>query len=223
MHEAEDEIKEMADCLSARRIGGKNGDEVRIKRKVHCTSCALSNAFQMRGRNLESKIRKHFSHVIVVVVVVVVSVVVVVMVVVVVVVVVVVLALVVVVMVVVVAVVLALVVVVVVVVALVVVPVVVVVVVKVVVVVVALVVVAVVVVIVVKLVVVLVVVVSIIMIIFQNISPLSCKCKSNYFYGATAPVRSGLLSVEASRSHSDTPQSVGLLRISDQPDAETFT
>ena len=32
----------------------------------------------------------------------------------------------------------------------------------------------------------------------------------------------GLLIVEASRSHSDTPHSVGL-RTSDQPDAETST
>jgi hypothetical protein len=31
----------------------------------------------------------------------------------------------------------------------------------------------------------------------------------------------GLLTVEASRSHSDTPHSVGLLWTSDQPDAET--
>ena len=33
----------------------------------------------------------------------------------------------------------------------------------------------------------------------------------------------GLLIIEASRSHSDTPQSVGLLWTSDQPDAETST
>ena len=32
-----------------------------------------------------------------------------------------------------------------------------------------------------------------------------------------------LLSLEASRSHSDTPHSVGLLWTSDQPDAETST
>jgi hypothetical protein len=41
--------------------------------------------------------------------------------------------------------------------------------------------------------------------------------------GAAAPVGQGLLITEASRSHSDTPQSVGLLRTSDQPDAETST
>jgi hypothetical protein len=37
------------------------------------------------------------------------------------------------------------------------------------------------------------------------------------------PVGQGLLTVDASRSHSDTPQSVGLLRSRDQPDAETST
>jgi hypothetical protein len=36
-------------------------------------------------------------------------------------------------------------------------------------------------------------------------------------------VGQGLLIIEASRSHSDTPQSVGLLWTSDQPDAETST
>jgi len=36
-------------------------------------------------------------------------------------------------------------------------------------------------------------------------------------------VGQGLLTVEDSRSHSDTPQSVGLRWTSDQPDAETFT
>jgi len=33
----------------------------------------------------------------------------------------------------------------------------------------------------------------------------------------------GLLTVEDSRSHSDTPYAVGLLWTSDQPDAETST
>jgi hypothetical protein len=33
----------------------------------------------------------------------------------------------------------------------------------------------------------------------------------------------GLLIIEASRSHSDTPQSIGFLRMSDQPDAGTST
>jgi hypothetical protein len=33
----------------------------------------------------------------------------------------------------------------------------------------------------------------------------------------------GLLIIEASRSYSDTPHSVGLLWTSDQPDAETST
>jgi len=36
-------------------------------------------------------------------------------------------------------------------------------------------------------------------------------------------VGQGLLIFEASRSHSDTPHSVGLLWTSDQPDAETPT
>jgi hypothetical protein len=36
-------------------------------------------------------------------------------------------------------------------------------------------------------------------------------------------VGQGLLIIETSRSHSDTPQSVGLLWTSDQPDAETST
>jgi hypothetical protein len=33
----------------------------------------------------------------------------------------------------------------------------------------------------------------------------------------------GLLIIEAPRSHSDTPYSVGLLWTNDQPDAETYT
>jgi hypothetical protein len=37
------------------------------------------------------------------------------------------------------------------------------------------------------------------------------------------PVGQGLLIIEASRSHLDTPHSVGLLWTSDQPDAETST
>jgi len=36
-------------------------------------------------------------------------------------------------------------------------------------------------------------------------------------------VGQGLLIIEDSRSHSDTPHSVGLLWTSDQPDAETST
>ena len=36
-------------------------------------------------------------------------------------------------------------------------------------------------------------------------------------------VGQGLLVIEASRSHSDTPHSVGLLWTSDQPNAETST
>ena len=45
----------------------------------------------------------------------------------------------------------------------------------------------------------------------------------SFYNGATAPVGQGLLIVEDSRSHSDTPHSVGLLLMSDQPDAETST
>jgi hypothetical protein len=44
-----------------------------------------------------------------------------------------------------------------------------------------------------------------------------------FFHGATAPVGQGLLIIEALRSHSDTPHSVGLLWTSDQPDTGTFT
>jgi len=38
-----------------------------------------------------------------------------------------------------------------------------------------------------------------------------------------SPVGQDLLSIEASRSHSEPPHSVGLLWTSDQPDAETST
>jgi hypothetical protein len=44
-----------------------------------------------------------------------------------------------------------------------------------------------------------------------------------FYHGATPPVGQGLLVIEASRSHSDTLHSVGLLRTSDQPDAEAST
>ena len=37
------------------------------------------------------------------------------------------------------------------------------------------------------------------------------------------PVGQGLLIIKSSRSHSDTPHSVGLLWTSDQPDAEVST
>jgi hypothetical protein len=48
----------------------------------------------------------------------------------------------------------------------------------------------------------------------------------DYFFLPVAeqpPVGQGLLTVEASRSHSDTPHSVGILWTSDKPDAETST
>jgi hypothetical protein len=47
---------------------------------------------------------------------------------------------------------------------------------------------------------------------------------SFFFPVAQQPLEGqGLLIVEASSSHSDTPHSVGLLWTSDQPDAETST
>jgi hypothetical protein len=39
----------------------------------------------------------------------------------------------------------------------------------------------------------------------------------------SAPLGQSLLIIYATRSHSDTPQSVGLLWTSDQPDAENST
>jgi hypothetical protein len=46
---------------------------------------------------------------------------------------------------------------------------------------------------------------------------------SFFFHGLTAAVGLGFLTVQVSRSHSDTPHSVGLLWTSDKPDAETST
>ena len=51
----------------------------------------------------------------------------------------------------------------------------------------------------------------------------SHNCNNNFSSGATACSVPGLPYVEASRSHSDTPLSVGLLWTSDEPDAETST
>jgi hypothetical protein len=45
----------------------------------------------------------------------------------------------------------------------------------------------------------------------------------SFYHGATPLVGEGFLTVEASRSHSDTPQSVRLLWASDQPDTQTST
>jgi hypothetical protein len=45
----------------------------------------------------------------------------------------------------------------------------------------------------------------------------------NYFYGTTAPSGPGGPIIEALRSHSDTPQWVGLLWTSDQPEADAST
>ena len=44
-----------------------------------------------------------------------------------------------------------------------------------------------------------------------------------FYHGVTTLLGQGLLVIEASRSHSDTPQSVGLLWTSDQLVAETST
>jgi hypothetical protein len=44
-----------------------------------------------------------------------------------------------------------------------------------------------------------------------------------HFHGVTAPVGQGPLIIEASRSHSDPPHLIGLLRPSDQPDEEICT
>jgi hypothetical protein len=46
----------------------------------------------------------------------------------------------------------------------------------------------------------------------------------NFFYHvSSAQVGQGILIIEDSQSHSDTPHSVGLLWTRDQPDAETST
>jgi hypothetical protein len=52
---------------------------------------------------------------------------------------------------------------------------------------------------------------------------LSEVCDFLLHHGATALVGQGLLIIEDSWSHSDTPHSVRLLWTSDQPDAETST
>jgi len=53
-----------------------------------------------------------------------------------------------------------------------------------------------------------------------QLSPHKCSFS---FMAPNTPVCQGLLLVEDSRSHSDTPQSVCLLWTSDQPDAEAST
>ena len=45
----------------------------------------------------------------------------------------------------------------------------------------------------------------------------------NFFFFLDSLVCQGLLIIHISRSHSDTPQSVGLLRTSDQPVLENST
>jgi len=49
--------------------------------------------------------------------------------------------------------------------------------------------------------------------------PMNCS----FFHDSTAQVDLGLLILEVSRSHTETPYSVGLLWTSDQPVAETST
>jgi hypothetical protein len=49
------------------------------------------------------------------------------------------------------------------------------------------------------------------------------NCSKDCFMAQQPPVGQGPLNIEASRSHSDTPHSVGLIWISYQPDAETPT
>ena len=44
-----------------------------------------------------------------------------------------------------------------------------------------------------------------------------------FYHGTTAPEAQGLLFVEDTRSYSDTPHSVELLSMSDQPDSGTST
>ena len=57
---------------------------------------------------------------------------------------------------------------------------------------------------------------------------LDIHCKSTehpffFYHGATAPVGQGLLIIEGSWSHSDTPHSLGFHWTSDKPNAETST
>ena len=47
--------------------------------------------------------------------------------------------------------------------------------------------------------------------------------RKSFLHGSTALAGLGLLNVEVSRLHSDTPHSVGLLRTRDGSDAETST
>jgi hypothetical protein len=61
---------------------------------------------------------------------------------------------------------------------------------------------------------------------FSLIRSGGAKCRKTEFFlpvSLQSPVGQGLLTVEASQSHSDTPHSVGLLWTRDQPDAEIST
>ena len=62
--------------------------------------------------------------------------------------------------------------------------------------------------------------------IFMKITKENKQCHVIFLFFTMAPqplVGQGFLIIKASRSYSDTPQSVGLLWTSDQPDAETST
>ena len=52
---------------------------------------------------------------------------------------------------------------------------------------------------------------------------LSVTCLPKFFMARELPVGQGLFIIKFCRSHSNTPQSVGLLWTSDQPVAETST
>jgi hypothetical protein len=57
----------------------------------------------------------------------------------------------------------------------------------------------------------------------QGTTEVPCSGTRVFFMALQPPVGQGLLIIEASRSHSDTPHSVQLLCTGDQPDAETPT
>jgi len=61
----------------------------------------------------------------------------------------------------------------------------------------------------------------------QSLYRMICNCSfitwCFFYHGVTAPVGQGFPIIKDSRSHSDTPHSVGLLWTRDHPDAETST
>ena len=62
MQEAEEEIKNMTDCLSTRRIRGKDGDKVRTERKVQKYLLCVEQRVSDARPNLGSNLIKHFCH-----------------------------------------------------------------------------------------------------------------------------------------------------------------